>query len=161
VAYSEQLYRVDLSAFGSDSSWYYLGKAFLHHYDRHMALARAYADSARVLLEARVQSRPDDALYHSSLSLAYALEGRKQDAIREGRTAGSVLPISKDAFGGVAPILFQARTFLLVGEPDSAVVRLEQLLTLPALITVPRLRIDPVWVPLRGNPRFEELVKEQ
>jgi hypothetical protein len=57
--------------------------------------------------------------------------------------------------------MFQTQTFLLVGEPDSAVVRLEQLLTLPAYTTVAGLRIDPVWAPLRGNPRFERLVREQ
>jgi TolB-like protein/Tfp pilus assembly protein PilF len=157
--YSQELYGVDLSAFGSDSQTYYLAKANLHHHDRHTALTRAYADSARRLLEPRVQSRPDDGFYHCFLSLAYALGGRKEDALREARTAGRVLPISKDANGGLVPIIFQARTFLLVGEPDSAVARLEQLLALPAYTTIPGLRIDPVWAALRGNPRFEKLIQ--
>jgi hypothetical protein len=48
---------------------------------------------------------------------------------------------------------------LRVGEPDSAVARLEQLLALPAYTTIPGLRIDPVWAGLHGNPRFEKLVR--
>ena len=156
--HSNDLYGVDLAGFGSDSFSYYLGKATLHQHDRHAAQARAYGDSARVVLEPRVRSRPDDGLYHCFLAWAYAYSGRKDAAIREAREAGRVLPLSKDANGGMIPILFLARTYLLVGEPDSAVTQLERLVALPSTSTPASLRIDPAWAPLRGNPRFEKLI---
>jgi hypothetical protein len=46
----------------------------------------------------------------------------------------------------------------LVGEADAAIARLAYLLTIPSDISVPLLRVDPVWKPLRGDPRFKRLV---
>lgn len=65
------------------------------------------------------------------------------------------MPLSKVAFGGVAPIFFLARTFLLVNEPDSAVTQLRRLLSMPSNFTPAQLRIDPTWAPLRSNARFK------
>ena len=156
--HASDLYRVDLSVFGSDTFSYYLGKATLHHYDRHTAQRRAYGDSARAVLEPRVRARPDDGFYHSFLSVAYAFMGRKADAIREGKEAERVLPLSRDANGGIVPIFFLARTYLLVDEPDSAVTQLERLLELPSTFTRASVQIDPLWAPLRGNRRFEQII---
>ena len=159
--HTAELERVDQSAFVDDSVAYYVWKSDLHRYERHSALAWAYADSAQRLLEPRVRSHPDQALYHLFLAQAYAIQGRKADAIREAKTGGTVLPLSKDAFGGQGPIWFLARTYMLVGEPDSAAAQLERLLSMPAFVSATSLKLDPLWAPLRGNPRFEKLLAGQ
>jgi hypothetical protein len=51
-----------------------------------------------------------------------------------------------------------ARIYLLAGEPEKALDQLEPLLTIPYELSPGWLRIDPTFVPLRGNPRFERLV---
>ncbi len=47
--------------------------------------------SARVLLEAEVRQSPDDPRFHSSLRIAYAALGQKEEAVREGRKAVELL----------------------------------------------------------------------
>jgi len=60
-------------------------------------LARASYDSARVILESWLQENPDDSRAHSALGIALAGLGREAEAVREGRTAVDLLPLSKDA----------------------------------------------------------------
>jgi eukaryotic-like serine/threonine-protein kinase len=158
--HSAELHRIGVSAFGSDKFIYYLTKAELHYHERRVPLARAYADSARVLLEGRLGIHPEDGPLHSFLSWAYALQGRREEAIREGKAAEQIYPLSRDALGGQAVIWFLARIYVLVNEPDSAVAQLQVLLSIPSVITKPWLRIDPVWAPLRSNPRFQALIAE-
>src|SRR3954453_3119238 len=156
--YAAELFRLDLTAFGSDSFTYYLAQGSLHQHQRHALQARAYGDSARMLLEPRVQREPDDGFLHAFLSWAYAFQGRKDDAIREGRTATRVYPLSRDANGGQVMIWYLARTYLLMDEPDSAVSQLQQLLSVNSIVTKARLQADPFWAPLRSKPRFQQLV---
>ncbi|HZI77391.1 MAG TPA: hypothetical protein VFD73_25785, partial [Gemmatimonadales bacterium] len=111
-------------------------------------------------LESRVREHPNEWLYHGFLSWAYAYERRKADAIREGQSAESITPLSKDAVDGLGPIYFLARSYMLTGELDSAVARLDTMLSVPSNISTTTLRFDPVWDELRGNPHFEEMVAE-
>jgi serine/threonine-protein kinase len=114
-------------------------------------------DSARIMLEARIQERPDDERYRSALGIAYAGLGRNQDAIREAEL-GVELAIGRDAWKGAQRVEDLARVYTMVGEHDAAIDQLEHLLTVPSNITVPMLRMDPIWDPLRSHPRFQELL---
>jgi hypothetical protein len=49
------------------------------------------------------------------------------------------------------------RIYLLAGEPEKALDRLEPLLRKPINNSPGWLRIDPTFAPLKGNPRFERL----
>jgi len=149
---------LSLQTFESDDFRYYLLKAEAYGLRGRAALARAYADSARAVLEPRVRESPDAYLYHRALGLAYAMLARKADAIREGRRAVELLPMSSDANSGPYMRSNLARIYMLVGEPDSAVAELEPLLSIPSWISIPALRADPVWEPLRASPRFRQLV---
>ncbi len=119
---------------------------------------RAYHDSARSILETKVQERPDDERFRSALGIAYAGLGRKQEAIREGELAVELLPMSKEAM--LAPVRVEdlARIYTMVGEYDAAIDQLETLLAVPSITSVPMLRIDPTWNPLRDHPRFQALL---
>ena len=93
--------------------------------------------------------------------MIYAGLGRRSDAIREGKRSVEMLPLSKEAYQG-GKLLYQlARIYVLTEDYDSAVDILNQLLTVPSIVSVPELRVDPFWQPLAGNPKFEKMLASQ
>jgi tetratricopeptide (TPR) repeat protein len=117
-----------------------------------------YYDSTRSILETKIEQRPDDERFRSALGIAYAGLGRKEDAIREGELAVELLPMSKDAYRGAFRVEDLARIYTMVGEYGAAIDRIESLLAVASPMAVPWLRIDPIWDPLRDNPRFQALL---
>jgi thioredoxin-like negative regulator of GroEL len=111
-----------------------------------------------MILERRVAADPAEARTRMLLALAYALLGRKVDALREGTRVVEMLPVSRDAFDGADLQEDLAYVETLVGERDAAIKRLAYLLTIPSELSVPFLRADPMWDSLRGNPRFQQLI---
>jgi serine/threonine-protein kinase len=116
------------------------------------------ADSARVILERRVAADPAEDRMRMLLAIAYATLGRKTDALREATRAAEHLPVSRDAWDGADIQEDLAYVEMLVGEHDAAIKRLSYLLTIPSLSSVPFLRADPMWDPLRGNAAFQRLI---
>lgn len=116
--------------------------------------------SACSVLEERVAQQPDDPRYHSSLGIAYANLQRKDEAIREGKKAVELLPISADAFYGIPYEEDLAYIYLLVGETEAALERLDHLLSIPSWISVPYLEMNPRWDVLAKNPKFIRMMKK-
>jgi serine/threonine-protein kinase len=137
-----------------------LSAADLHGLMGHQAVARAYADSAAAALRAALVRSPDDAGLTGALGIAYAGAGRREEALRAGRRATELLPYNKDAWGGGYRELELARIYTMLGERDSALARLEHVLSVPMDFTSALLRVDPVWAPLRGDPHFRRLAGE-
>jgi tetratricopeptide (TPR) repeat protein len=148
-------------SFGSDTAAYFEWRAALAGAGRQGRLQQIYADSARVLLEARVKSRPEDPVFHGRLGIAYAILGRKPDAVREGKAGVELLPLAKDANHGVFPIYFLARIYAMVGEQEAAVEQLGFLLSVPSFLSIPWLRADPTWDLIRANPGFKKLIGDE
>jgi TolB-like protein len=120
--------------------------------------AREAMERARVFVEQQVHENPNDASHHAQLGLIFAALGRKEDAIREGKSATELLPESKDAFDGPALAIILAQIYAWTEEKDQAFSLIEHSLTTPAGITVPLLKLDPAWDPLRSDPRFQALI---
>jgi serine/threonine-protein kinase len=135
-------------------------EAWLHKSAGDQAAAQASLDQARVVLEAAVRERPEDARVPSALGQVYAEMGRKDDAIREGLRGLEMLPYEKEALRGGQRVIDLAGIYAAVGEPESAVDRLEFLLERPTAVSIPLLRVDPVWDPIREHSRFQALVAE-
>ncbi|MGD2216976.1 MAG: tetratricopeptide repeat protein [Gemmatimonadales bacterium] len=131
-----------------------------HLYAGQTDLARAAFDSACVILEPAVAERPDDYRRRVSLGLAYAGLGMKQTAVREGQMAVDLLPMSKDAFFAPGPLIGLAQVYTLVGDYDAAIDLLDYLLSIPSSMSVPGLRLSPIYDPLRDHPRFQALLEQ-
>jgi len=120
--------------------------------------AQAAFMDARAETEKIVRAQPKNANPLSVLALIDAQLGEKEKAIREARTACDMLPISKDAYGGVELITNLATVYALTGEKDLALEQLEIVANLPAGPNYGQLRLQPEWDSLRGDPRFEKIV---
>jgi eukaryotic-like serine/threonine-protein kinase len=124
---------------------------------------RSY-EAARIELEKLLKKSPENFELHGSLGLAYAGLDRKEEAIREAQTAVDLFPVTKDAFVGLWSLAMLARVYVMVGEYESALDQIEYLLSVPTypsfVVTVPLLRIDPTWDPLRSHPRFQKILQK-
>jgi TolB-like protein len=122
--------------------------------------AKSAAEEALPLLEARLRDRPDDTLAITELSWVYLALGRNVDAMRLSRQAADTISIEKDALAGPSFQIGLAQIEARAGAPEEAIKRLRQLLSIPAggVGSIPRLKIDPVWDPIRNRPEFQQLL---
>jgi eukaryotic-like serine/threonine-protein kinase len=134
--------------------------AFAYEQLNEPKLARIAYENAMNLLEVEVQKYPTDARYHSSLGVAYAALGRKEEAIREGLHAVELLPNTKDAVYSLGHLQDLAITYTFVGEYDLALDQLEFQLSIPGYITVPWIKMDPRLSRLYDHPRFKALIEK-
>ncbi|MFZ3376695.1 MAG: tetratricopeptide repeat protein, partial [Chthoniobacterales bacterium] len=133
-------------------------EAMVYRYQGDKMRAQAAFDRARVIAEQLVRENPEDAARHGQLGFILAGLGRKEEAIREGKRAVELLPESQDAFDGPGATAALAQIYAWTGERDQAFSLLDHLLIIPNGLTVPILKLDPVWDPLRNDPRFQALV---
>jgi TolB-like protein/Flp pilus assembly protein TadD len=133
-------------------------EAMVYRYQGDKVRAQAAFDRARVIAEQLVRENPEDAARHGQLGFILAGLGRKEEAIREGKRAVELLPESQDAFDGPEATAALAQIYAWTGERDQAFSLLDHLLIIPNGLTVPILKLDPVWDSLRTDPRFQALV---
>jgi serine/threonine-protein kinase len=122
------------------------------------APARAAFSSARNEMAKLVREQPAYAEALCALGMADAALGHKEDAIREGRRAVEVLPVTKDAI--IGPLLVEdlALIYAWTGEKDLAFEQLTIVARIPGYLSYGQLRLHPYWDPLRSDPRFEKIV---
>ena len=120
--------------------------------------ARAFADSARAAIELRAGGVPEDAFNLMPHALALAYAGRTAEAVREGERAVA-RPEVQDQFAGLDAQYQLARIYLMAGDPDRALDRLTRLLQVPFYASPAWVRLDPDFASLRGNPRYERLIR--
>jgi TolB-like protein/Flp pilus assembly protein TadD len=157
---TDLLLRLTPDAFDGDrGSWgLCLAEAYALRGDREAEAVRSHAEEARKAFEEQLRSTPDDPQLQVLLGLSLAYLGQKPDAIRYGLRGVELLPLSKDAVNGPYQQHQLVRIYMLVGEPEKALDRLEALLKNPYYLTPGWLKIDPNFDPLRNNPRFQKLV---
>ncbi len=127
------------------------------------AKARPLYTGLRSQMQAELLQRPDDADLHLALGFAAAGLGLKDEAIREGRKAVSLMPMNRDAYSAPSYVAYLAQLYVRVGENGEAIDTLQQVLAMPSgggAISPALLKLDPIWDPLRKDPRFQKLIAD-
>jgi len=122
------------------------------------AAAQAAFVAARAELERTVSEQPNYGPAFCVLGLIDAGLGRKEDALREGRHAVELLPITKDSIDGAELMKYLGVIYVWCGEKDLAVDQIAATLKIPSTLSYGNLKLHPYWDALRGEPRFEQIV---
>jgi serine/threonine protein kinase/Flp pilus assembly protein TadD len=120
--------------------------------------ARVAFTAARAEQEKVIQAQPNYGPPLCVLGLIDASLGRKEEALREGRRAVELLPVEKDPINGIAMVKYLAMIAAWVGDNDLACEQLALAIPPPSRLTYGQLKLLPFWDPLRGDPRFEQIV---
>jgi TolB-like protein/Tfp pilus assembly protein PilF len=127
--------------------------------------AKADAEEAHNLLDSRLREQPNDEFALVQLSWVDLALGRVAEALKAAREAADLLPIEKDPFDGTSALVNLAEVQARGGHDEEAITILKRLLSIPAGfdVSIVRLKIDPVWDPVRHDPGFQQLLagKEQ
>jgi len=140
--------------------------AELYHQTGDADLARVHYDSLRVMIEGSLEGLeeigPRLSPSVSRLGFVYARMGMKEKAIEYGELAVEILPVSKDAVQGIVHLEKLAMIYVITGEHDKAFELLDRLFSMPAslLISPEILKLDPLFDPIRDDPRFDRLLEK-
>jgi len=137
--------------------------------DDHAAAQESWRQ-ARNELEPFLKEQPENHGLIGDLALTNMGLGDKAAALAVSERAIAANPIEKDALDGPQSIEILARVAARTGEPDRAIAALQKLLASPyesALaggtvpLTAALLRLDPMFDPLRNDPRFQKLCEDK
>ena len=138
------------------SKYYYIGFARKALGDE--TGARAAFLKAKSIIEDQLKRTPDNADTHIQLAKVLAYLGEKESALAEVQRATEIVPEGKDAFGGPEIMSGVAEVYATLGDKDRAIEILDGLLSRPSSVTAQALKVNPIWDPLRSDPRFQGLI---
>ena len=139
----------------------------MQHLAGDVAGSKVTAEQARNTLEQLYRDQPGNQFFAAFLSLAYAMMGQKDLALKTAEQATVLMPTAKDRMWGPGMQENLALVEATLGENNRAIEILTQLLHTPynshlygeGPVTPALLRLDPIWDPLRSDPRFQDLMR--
>ena len=136
-------------------SWY---QAIVAREKGDSASATAAFRECREILAQRLIVKPEHARTIAVLAQVDAGLGKKDLAVREAQHAIDLMPISKDIYDGALVLEGLAQVYTWAGDRDRAIEVVQKLLAMPGYTNYGRLKLHPLWKPLRGDPRFDQIV---
>ena len=136
-------------------SWY---EAMIAREKGDAAKATAAFRECREILAQRLVVKPEHARTIAVLAQVDANLGQKDLAISEAQHAIDLMPTLKDIYDGALVLEGLAQVYTWTGDRDRAIETLQKLQTMPGYTNYGRLKLHPLWAPLRGDPRFEKIV---
>jgi TolB-like protein/Tfp pilus assembly protein PilF len=144
-----------------DYSFYYPKawfEAMIARAEGDAARMTAAFSAARTVLKQRLDFKPEHARTLAVLAQVDAGLGHKELAIQEAKHAVDLMPVSRDIYDNALVLEGLAQVYTWSNEPDLAIELLQKLVTMPGYTNYARLKLHPMWNPLRGDPRFEKIV---
>ena len=123
--------------------------------------ARAECERLAPTLQAELARQPDSLRLLQQSSWVDVCRGRNAEAIATARRAVALMPLERDAYNyGGNSLVGLAQIAARCGDADAALPAIERLLSVPAggVMSIERLKLDPVWDPLRNDERFRKLI---
>ena len=127
--------------------------------------ARSFFEAARPGFEEWLAKNFEELSEYEGKARIYIAEidaalGRKEDAIREGRHATELWPLTRDARVAAEIATLLAIVYMWTGERDAAIQQLEEVVKVPGGPTFGDLKLNPVWDDLRNDPRFGKIIAD-
>jgi hypothetical protein len=122
-------------------------------------LATSYFESLRTIGLNGQQATSADWIYHTYLYKAYAGLGMKKEFFKEFELLESLVPFKNDVLSGTDRMVQKIECLIWLNEYDQAIDIIDQMLSIPSLLTVNKLKLSPIYDPIRNNPKFIELLK--
>ena len=132
--------------------------ALIYFLNGNTSFSKTYADSAITILKEKLKETPNDERYYATLGKCYALIGNEEEAISCGKKAVELKPIKLDAWQGVVKEQDLMAIYILTGNYDMAMDKIEFLISTPSELSVGELMLDPIFDNLRNLPRFQKII---
>ena len=136
-------------------SWY---EAMIAREKGDAAKATTAFQECREILAQRLVVKPEHARTIAVLAQVDANLGQKDLAISEAQHAIDLMPTSKDIYDGALVLEGLAQVYTWTGDRDRAIETLQKLVAMPGYTNYGRLKLHPLWAPLRDDPRFQKIV---
>jgi len=133
--------------------------AFIYYLSGNSSQCKIYSDSAITFLKNKMKKIPDDERLYSTLGKCYALSGNVKEALTSGMKAVDLLPIKKDAFRGPGKEHDLMEIYIITGNYELALDKIEFLLSIPSWLSIGNLTINPLYDDLHNLPRFQKIIK--
>jgi TolB-like protein/Tfp pilus assembly protein PilF len=118
------------------------------------------AEQAHILIDSWLADHPSDEIALVELNWVDLALGRPAEAVQVAQRAADLLSVEKDPFLGTSVLVTLAEVQARCGHGEEAIKILQRLLSIPAGfdVSIVRLKIDPVWDPIRNDPGFQQLL---